>query len=580
MELKWNLEELFISDKSCLDSFKDIDTLIKKIEKYRDKTLDAESLNRLLDDYFVCLEKSYRCLVYGSLRFYQNVKSDETKDLKSAVEKKNNEVISMLSFVDQMILSCGKSTIMDFIRENSRLEKYRHYMINIYKKKEHIVDYSDTLEIKNSIDSLLKRYFEIINSIEFAPILVDGKETIITSSNVAKYLLANNRETRRQAFISLSEGYDNKKDELASLLNSLYQKRYELSKIEGYAGVLERTLDAENIDIKFLNELENIVENNRDGLRRYMEIKKRYLGIEDAHLYDLGMPFDFKDRKKYPLSEAIETILKALNPLGEKYLDSVKMLLNDGHIDASLDENKSQTMTFSWYGYSFLNYKESYNSLKNLIHEIGHSTNDLLSMDLPFPYRISTVFIGETASIINEILLNRYMIDHSECAEEKLFYLGKEVDNYLSSVFTQIRTTELERKLYNIVEKGEQLTSDIISKEYFKILKSYFGEDIIYDEECSIEWTRISHIFRWSFYTFKYASSLMIASTAYSNIKDGTLSLEKYIEFLSSGSRSTDSELLKILNIDIDESQILKKGFDTFYKDLEEINALLDELND
>lgn len=575
MELKWNLEELYREPKECYETFEELDRKIKDFQKYAEASLNATNLEEILEDYFGCLSLSYKNLVYGSLCFYKNTKDKACADIKSDVEKKNNETIRALSFIERKILSLGKETIDRFIEENPDLKEYSYFLSNLFRREFHAIEDEETVKLKNEIDELLNRYFDIVKSIEFDPIEENGKMIEITPSNVAKYLMAKKRTTREKTFHSLSKGYEKKKEELAELLNSLYQKRYLLSKKERYKSVLERTLDIENIDQKFLLELQKIVRENVGGLKKYMSIKKKYLDIEDAHLYDLGLPFDVEDRRKYPLSDAVDTLKEAFDPLGGKYWNIISDLLKRGHVDAELDENKSQTMTFSWYGYSFLNYKESYSSLKNLAHELGHSTNDMLSFDLSFPYKISTVFIGETASIVNEMLLNRHLIHRANTPEEKLFYLGKEADNYLTSVFTQMRITELERELYAKVESGEALTSKSISDVYLELLKSYYGDDVAYDEESAYEWTRISHLFRWAFYPFKYASSLLIASATYSNLKDGTLKLEDYISFLSSGSKDTDKNLLKMIHIDLENLEILRKSFSTFYEDLDEIEKLL-----
>lgn len=167
--------------------------------------------------------------------------------------------------------------------------------------------------------------------------------------------------------------------------------------------------------------------------------------------------------------------------------------LLDGHIDAEPDENKHQSITFSWHTYSFMNFRGAYIDLKNMIHELGHIVNYYLSKNnLPFLYEDSTIFVGETASIVNEILLNRYLYENSKTDEERIFYLSKEIENYFTSVFKQTMYTEFENNLYNI-KTLSNLTSKILSEKYEKLIKKYYGKNIVYDELSNVEWSRLGH---------------------------------------------------------------------------------------
>ena len=199
-----------------------------------------------------------------------------------------------------------------------------------------------------------------------------------------------------------------------------------------------------NINIEIINKLIQSVNHNLSLIQQYLKIKSDFLEIEEPHLYDFGVPLDDNLKIKYSLEEAKEIVLNALEPLGGEYIEAVKILF-DGHIDAELNENKHQSITFSWNTYSFLNFRGSYIDLKNMIHEIGHIVNYYFSKNKqPFIYEDSTIFVGEIASIVNEILLNRYLAKNASTKAEKIFYLSKEIENYFSSVFKQTMYTEFE----------------------------------------------------------------------------------------------------------------------------------------
>ena len=174
----------------------------------------------------------------------------------------------------------------------------------------------------------------------------------------------------------------------------------------------------------------------------------------------------------------------------------------DGHIDATLDPKKHQSITFSWNSYSFLNYKESYVDVKNLIHELGHIVNyELSHQNQPYLYEDSTIFVGEIASISNEIFLNRYLYQNAKTKGEKIFYLSKEIENYVTSVFRQTMYTEFEMELYKMATTDSLTTTKVITL-YSQLQQKYYGKDISYDEEVKYEWVRFGHLFRWSYYPY------------------------------------------------------------------------------
>lgn len=349
----------------------------------------------------------------------------------------------------------------------------------------------------------------------------------------------------------------------------------ENSILEKYNSVLENILFEENINPEIINKLIESVNNNLGIAQKYLKLKSNLLKIEKLHLYDFGVPLDSNLKIKYSLEEARKIILKALEPLGLEYIEAVKTLFN-GHIDAELNENKHQSMTFSWHTYSFMNFRGSYIDLKNMIHEIGHIVNYYLSKQQPFIYEDSTIFVGEIASIVNEILLNRYLYNYAKNNEEKIFYLSKEIENYFTSVFKQTMYTEFENDLYKIRANSE-LTSEILCEKYYSILKKYYGNDISYDEIANVEWTRLGHLYRWSYYPYKYATGLLMASSIVDSLIDKKiLPIKSYIEFLSLGSSKYSLNLLKTININLINSNIIENGFNILSNDIDKLCAILD----
>ena len=577
-KLEWNLQAIFTNNQSFYDEINNVKQLLEDIKKYESAKLDSTLLLNLLDKKWKIKEISNNILIYGSLMYYKNVNDDECIELKRVAETFNNDVNTILKFIDRKILDLGFEKVSSFIVENPKLEIYKLSLHNLFRLKEHIQSDEINQKIKESSDNIneqLSIYNNLLRDIEYGSINVDGEEVKITSSNFAKYISSRDRDTRKQTYYVVNNAFRKEKDNFANLLNRIYGCRIENSILEKYNSVLEKILFEENINPEIISKLIESVNNNLGLIQKYLKIKSNLLEIEEPHLYDFGVPLDSNLKIKYSLEEAKEIILKALEPLGQEYIEVVKTLF-DGHIDAELNENKHQSITFSWHTYSFMNFRGAYIDLKNMIHEIGHIVNYYLSKkEQPFIYEDSTIFVGETASIVNEILLNRYLYKNANTEEEKIFYLSKEIENYFSSVFKQTMYTEYENDLYKIRTNSE-LTSEILCERYFNILKKYYGNNITYDEIANVEWTRLGHLYRWSYYPYKYATGLLMASVVVDSLVDKkSLSKEDYIKFLSAGSSQYSLDLLKILNIDLVNTNIIESGLNVMAEDIKELQKVL-----
>ena len=578
IKLEWNLQAIFPNNQSFYDEINNVKQLLEDIKKYESAKLDSTLLLNLLDKKWKIKEISNNILIYGSLMYYKNVNDDECIELKRVAETFNNDVNTILKFIDRKILDLGFEKVSSFIVENPKLEIYKLSLYNLFRLEEHIQSDEINQKIKENSDNIneqLSIYNNLLRDIEYGSINVDGEEVKITSSNFAKYISSRDRDTRKQTYYVVNNAFRKEKDNFANLLNRIYGFRIENSILEKYNSVLEKILFEENINPEIISKLIESVNNNLGLIQKYLKIKSDLLEIEEPHLYDFGVPLDSNLKIKYSLEEAKEIILKALEPLGQEYIEVVKTLF-DGHIDAELNENKHQSITFSWHTYSFMNFRGAYIDLKNMIHEIGHIVNYYLSKkEQPFIYEDSTIFVGETASIVNEILLNRYLYKNANTEEEKIFYLSKEIENYFSSVFKQTMYTEFENDLYKIRTNSE-LTSEILCERYFNILKKYYGNNITYDEIVNTEWTRLGHLYRWSYYPYKYATGLLMASVVVDSLVDKkSLSKEDYIKFLSSGSSQYSLDLLKILNIDLINTNIIESGFNVMAEDIKELQKVL-----
>lgn len=577
MKLEWNLKDLFVDNKAFYQEIDNVKAALIELKNNSKGELNLEKLLTLLDEEWKIKKTINYILVYGSLMYYKDINNEECITLKREAEEFNNTISSELKAVDTVILNYGQEKVLELCRIDDRFKIYEQYLNNLFRMQEHVQNREINAKIKKNNDLINKEknnYNELLKNINYGEIEKEDSTITLTTTNINKYLAARDRETRKQAFLAFNKSFETITETLASSLNEVLRHRIENAELEGYNSVLEETLFTENIDSKILTSLIKSVNDNLPLIQEYLKIKAAAIDIDQPHLYDFNVPLDNGIKREFTLEEAIDIIKKALAPLGEEYLKTIDILL-DGHIDATPSEKKNQSIIFSWQDYSFLNFRGRYADVKNLIHELGHIVNYYLSKKkLPFMYEDSTVFVGETASIVNEILLTQYLIKNSQSDEEKIYYLSLEIENYFTSVFKQTMDTEFEDELYDYCQ-SEELTAPILADKYFEIIKKYYGEDVIYDKEIETEWTRLGRLWRWSYYSYKYATGLLIASNVVNALTiEHTLTNKKYIKFLEAGSSLYSLELLNLLNINLTNSDVINDGFKVLRKDINELEKI------
>ena len=358
MELKWDLSNLFSNTDAFYQEIELVKESVQNISHYKDKILNAQSLFELLNQSWGIKRRANTILVYGSLRYYKNVHSEECIQMKKVAESLFNQINLTLRFVDQKIIELGSAKIDSFFTENAKLATYSLVINNLLRKQKHVPDHLATVKINdytNKMQEELDLYNSWLRDISYGTIEIDDRQVELSASNVNKYLASRDRETRKQTYLSLNQSFKTQEDDFAKILNSLFHYKILNAQLENYSSVLEKELFEENIDPKIIDVLIQTVSHHLPLMQEYLSLKVSYLQIDDPHLYDFGVPLDQKEKVAYTLEEAITIILEALKPLGQEYLDVVLMLLN-GHVDAIPDENKHQSITFSWWSYSFLNF--------------------------------------------------------------------------------------------------------------------------------------------------------------------------------------------------------------------------------
>ncbi len=582
---KWNLSKVYSSSDEVKADIKKLKAMVDDYLKYKGKiTSSSDMLLKATDDYFALARILDKLIVYSHMKFDEDKGVSESESLMGIVDKFADEVSEKLAFYTPEVLSADYDKIKEFIADNESLEKYSFMFEDLFREKKHI------LTLKQ--EEMMARLGEVLSSPENTFRVLDdvnlkfdditdenGNKVVLNNSNYSNYLKSEDRNVRKEAFESLYKSYSNYKNTFASLLRGNVKSNFFVSNTRKYNSPLEMSLYSDNIDKKLYTSLIEKVHNNLDIMKEYMKVRKDILGVSDVHMYDVYAPLVKNISRNYTFEEAKDLVLKALEPLGETYINDLKGLFDSNCIDVYNNLNK-RSGAYSWgcydtLPYVLLNFEGKFYDVSTIAHELGHSMHSLYSTkyqdyhDHGYP-----IFLAEIASTVNEILLNKYCSLHAESKEEKAYYLNNLLENFRTTLIRQTMFAEFELMIHDLEENGEVLTDELLCNTYLKLNKKYFTDEAISDDLIKFEWARIPHFYT-SFYVYKYATGISVASRIVSDIlseKEGAL--DNYMKFLASGGSDYPLEILKKVDIDIENDDTIDKALDMFRETLKEFEEI------
>lgn len=579
---KWDLTQIYKSEEEINKDILEVKNNTKELKKYQNN-LVASSTN-LYDAttlYFNISRILEKLIVYSNMKYHEDLSLSSSQILVGKIDKLSDEISEQLAFYTPELLKEDYSIIEKFEKENEILKKYHFIFEDLFREKKHILplEQEEMLSRLGEVFSSSNNTYEILSDVDlkFDDITDEEGNTVkLNESNYSKFLKSNDREVRKAAFKSLYKGYGSLKNTFAETFKGNVKTDTFIAKERKYKSALDMALYNDNIDIKLYKNLIDKVSKNLDIVHEYVKLKKEILNVDELHMYDMYAPLTKYKEKKYTFEEAKDLVIKALAPLGEDYIKNLKMLFDSNIIDVFHNENK-RGGAYSWGCYDskpyvLLNFEGTFYDVSTIAHELGHAMHSYYSK-ISREYHDSsyTIFLAEIASTVNEMLLNRYCYLNATDKEEKCFYLNNLLENFRTTLIRQTMFAEFELLIHEKDEKGEVLTEEEISKTYYELNKKYYGNDVVSDEEISLEWARISHFYT-SFYVYKYATGISVAARITTDILNNKENaLENYLEFLKSGGKTYSLEILKNVGIDIVNDDTIDKALSMFRKTLEEL---------
>ena len=518
------------------------------------------------------------------MRNDEDTANSEFQALSSKIEGFYAEFLSNISFFEPEILSYDEEIIFKLIKENDELKLYEFFIKDILKEKEHILT-KELEEVLASVSDCLsapENIYEVLTNAELKFDSIkdeDGHLVELTEGNYGNFIRSKDREVRKNAFEGLFKAYKNYENTIATSLTSSLKAYIFNSKTRKYKCALESSLKPNNIPLEVYYNAVSAVENNLGLLHRYVDLKKKLLGLDSIHMYDLYVPVVETPKMKIEYEEAIEIVKAGLKPLGEEYITIFDEGIKNGWVDVFENKGKRSGAysggSYDTMPYVLLNYNNDLNDVSTLAHEMGHSIHSYYSRKTqPYIYSSYTLFSAEIASTTNEILLINDLINKQTDKTKKLYLINQELEQIRTTVFRQIMFASFELKIHELIENGEALTAKELNQIWLDLNKKYFGDNMIVDKDIEIEWARIPHFYS-DFYVYQYATGYSAASAfAKSILTEGSVAVEKYKGFLKAGGSKYPIDAIKDAGVDMTTSKPMQDTMNRF----EELLDMLEEL--
>lgn len=578
---KWGVDKIFSSDSDWEKAFEELKKESPNLKSFEGKLDNIENLIKYLDIYEKTSRKAEIVYVYAHLRCDEDTKNSKYQAMMNKVDSYMAEFGTYSAYFVPEVLELPENFIKESIEKTPELKKYEFLFNDILKEKPHVLSkseeellagVSDCLDAPSSIHSIFTNA-----DMKFGNITdEDGKKVELTEGNYSSFIKSKDRTVREEAFKDLFKEYKGFENTLATILSSSIKNFNFGAKIRKYEGALDASLKPNNIPLEVYRNAIKTINDNISSMHKYVGIKKRLLGLEEIHMYDLYVPVIEVPKNHIEFDDAVNMIVEGLNPLGEEYLNIFQDGVKDGWIDIYQNKGK-RGGAYSWGGYDtmpyvLLNYNYELNDVSTLAHEMGHSIHSYYSRkEQPYIYAGYTLFCAEVASTTNEALLIHHLINKETDKRKRLYLINQELEQIRTTVFRQLMFAEFELYTHESLEKGTPLTAEDYNKAWRELNKKYFGPDMIVDEEIDVEWSRIPHFYS-DFYVYQYATGYAAASSFAKSILDKEENaVEKYITFLKSGGSNYPIELLKEAGIDMTTSAPLEATIERF-------NELLDML--
>ena len=586
VEDTWKVEDMYATVEDWKADLEEVKKLADELVTYQGRMGEsAESLYQalFLDDEIGRI--GGKAFSYASRCSDVDTTNTENQALVMQVRTLFVSLGEKSAFMTPEILAIPEETLEKFYQEKPELEVYRRMLNNILRRKAHMLsaEMEQLLASAGDVTGTSDNVFSMFNNADLVfPEITDenGDKVRLTHGRYVPFLESSDRRVREEAFKAMYSTYKSYRNTLAATYAGKLKAHWFSAKARKYDSCLEAAVDGTNVPANVYINLIEAVHQNLDKMHRYVSLRKKLLGLDELHMYDLYTPLVKEADVKIPFEQAKETVYEALAPLGEEYRAVIKEGFENRWIDVYENEGKRSGAysagVFGVHPYVLLNHNDTLDNMFTLAHEMGHAMHSYLSNKTqPHVDSHYVIFVAEVASTCNEVLLMEHLLKNTTDKVQRAYLINHFLESFRGTVYRQTMFAEYELLTHQMCERGESLTPDALSSVYYDLNKKYFGDDMVVDEDIAMEWARIPH-FYYNFYVYQYATGFS-AAVALANriLKEGQPAVDDYLKFLSGGCSKSPIDLLKIAGVDMTTPAAVNSGLEMFGRLLDEMEELM-----
>lgn len=581
---KWNIEDIYPSLEIWEEDYRRIDEMTTKFKQYDGAIHDGTTLYLYLSEKEEVSSTFNLVYVYGMLQADVDTRDIEAQSLVDRAKQLAVKLNAATSFFMPYLLSLEEITLREFIQQEPRLDYFEKDLFEAYRYKEHVLS-KEKEEILSNLGEALSapsQTYNMLNNadIKFGEVTTDdGDKVALTRGMYSKLIEDDDRHKRQEAYKAYYQPYLQLKNSLASTLAANIKTNVTLARLRNYPSALEKGLFGDMVPKEVYENLIAATKANIAPLHRYTAIRKEKLRVEELRQYDLNVPLVNGVKIEISYDHAYETILEALAPLGEEYVNTLKTFKEARYIDIRETPGKrSGAYNLGVYGvhpFVLLNQHDDLDSMFTMIHEFGHAMHSWYSSS--HQPRISagySIFVAEVASTVNEVLLINYLLNKETDEAIRKHLLNHFIDQFRGTFYTQVMFAEFEKITHELAESGKPLNVAVFNQTYESLFRQYNGDEVVFDDEVKYGWSRIPHFYR-PFYVYKYATGFASAIHIAEKLLAGDqATLMAYLEFLKSGSSDYPLELLKKTGVDLTTPEPINNALKRFDQLVTEFSSI------
>ncbi|RFU64499.1 oligoendopeptidase F [Peribacillus saganii] len=588
-QYKWKTEHIYQSKAAWKADVKKAEQLSAAFKKnYQGKLAkSAAIMKKALEDYSTLSRIHDKAYVYANLNLDVHSTYADLQSSADRAEKMTTTVSENSAWFNPELVKIPSKQMNNYLKDKS-LAPYKYMLSDIIRTKSHTLsqDQEELLAKLSPLSSTGANVYEkLATDVKFPKIKDEkGREVPLTRSNFISYMESKDRNVRKQAYEAYYQTLGKFQDTFAQSLSSHVQSHNIAADVRKYKSAVEAALSPNNIPVKVYDQLINSVNKGLPQMHRYMELKKKMLGVDELQMYDIYAPIVEADKTYISYDEAQKQVLEGLKPLGEDYAKILKEAFTGGWVDVYSTDDK-QSGAYQWGAYDthpfvLLNYQGTNGDVSTIAHELGHAAHSYYSK-IKQPYLTSSyaTFTAEVASTMNENLLWHSQYKKAKTKAEKMYLLNLRLENFRTTLFRQTQFAEFEKAIHELDQKGESVNAAALKNIYGGINKKYYGKVMVADEEIAMEWARIPHFYNYKFYVYQYATSFA-ASVALSKqvLEQGAPSVKRIKEnFLQAGGSADPISILKSAGVDMSTSKPVDEAMEVFRETLDELEKLMNE---